>query len=144
DRTASSDLNIANLNDPPNNTIRCTLSFGGRYVGVEDKTGAVRLYDRTTGSQITVSSSVTGPPVWFTAPFVPPNPPVIAAPANQGTFIQGQHVLASYACSDPDGGIGIAACTGSASSGSPIDTSALGSHPFTVTAIEVNGLTSTT
>jgi hypothetical protein len=144
DRTHATILDIPNLNDPPNSTVRCSLSFGGRYVGLEDNNGAVRLYDRNTGTQITVSSSVTGPPIWFSAPFLAPNAPAIASPASGATFVKGQSVKASYSCSDFDGGMGIAACTGPVPNNAPLDTSKLGSHSFTVTATSVNGLTSAT
>ena len=41
---------------------------------------------------------------------------------------------ASYSCTDDAGGSGVASCTGTVPNGSPIDTSTLGQHPFTVDA----------
>ena len=65
-------------------------------------------------------------------------PPIasITTPANGASYAIGQTVLASYSCTDPVGGSGIAAtngCVGTVVSGAAIDTSA-GAHSFSVTA----------
>ena len=143
DRSIGSDLTIPGLNTPGKDTIHCVLSFGGAYVGVSDDNGVVRAYDVAAGSQIAVPSTII-PPIWFTAPFVPPNAPAITAPANGEQFTPGQIVDASYSCQDPAGGMGIASCAGPVASGSPVDTSTPGTHSFTVTATDVNGLTAAT
>lgn len=74
----------------------------------------------------------------------------IVSPANGATFIEGEHVLASYSCADALGGLGIATCSGLAGDenvdsalGAAIDTSSLGPHTFTVTATGLDGLTGT-
>ena len=75
---------------------------------------------------------------------VQPGPPAIAivAPSNGAAFTQGQTANASYSCTaDPT--TTIASCSGPVASGSPISTSTLGSHPFTVTATDALGVTST-
>jgi len=143
DRSTGSDLTIPGLNTPGKNTIHCVLSFGGAYVGVSDDNGVVRAYDVAAGSQIAVPSTII-PPIWFTAPFVSPNAPAITAPANRAQFTPGQIVDASYSCQDPAGGMGIASCAGPVASGSPVDTSTPGTHSFTVTVTDVNGLTAAT
>lgn len=65
----------------------------------------------------------------------------ITTPTNGATYTQGQQVSASYACTDAASGV--ATCTGPVSSGSPIDTSTVGTNiPFTVTSSDVAGNTS--
>jgi hypothetical protein len=142
-RSTGSAVTIPGLNTPGKDTIHCVLSFGGGYVGVSNDNGVVRAYDVATGSQITVPSTIN-PPIWFTAPFVPPDPPAITSPANGEQLTQDQVVDSSYSCQDPDGGMGIASCTGPIATGSPIDTSTPGKHSFTVIGTDVNGLTATT
>ena len=69
-------------------------------------------------------------------------PPLITAPANGATYTRGQVVDSSFTCSDIPGGPGIKSCVDQNNnpSGSPIDTSTLGTHTFTVTATNDNGL----
>jgi hypothetical protein len=143
DRSTGLDLTIPGLNTPGKDTIHCVLSFGGAYVGVSDDKGVVRVYDVAAGSQIAVPSMII-PPIWFTAPFVPPNPPTVTAPANGARLTLGQVMDASYSCQDPAGGMGIASCAGPVATGSPVDTSTPGTHSLTVTATDVNGLTAAT
>ncbi len=142
-RATDKDLTISGLNTPGKDTIHCALSFGGAYVGVSDDNGVVRAYDAATGARITVPSTIN-PPIWFTAPFVPPNAPKVTAPANGARITEGEVVDASYSCSDPAGGMGVASCAGPLRTGRPIDTRSGGTHRFTVTATDVNGLTAAT
>ncbi len=65
----------------------------------------------------------------------------IAAPVSGAVYPIGAAVLASYSCADEAGGSGLAACHGSAASGSPIDTAAAGPHAFTVSATDNAGNT---
>jgi hypothetical protein len=55
------------------------------------------------------------------------------------TYVQGDSVLADYACTDTVSGI--ATCVGPVADGDPIDTSTLGPISFTVTATDVAGNT---
>ncbi len=64
----------------------------------------------------------------------------INSPTANG-YSLGTSVAASYTCSDA--GSGVATCTGTVSSGSPIDTSSFGAKSFTVTATDNVGNTST-
>jgi len=75
----------------------------------------------------------------YTLPDTTPPTISIAAPVANGVYVQGTPVTAAYSCSDEVGGAGLAACTGSVPSGSPIDTSTLGAHGFTVYAADTAG-----
>jgi dehydratase len=67
-------------------------------------------------------------------------PPVITvtSPTNGAVYTVGQVVNAAYSCTDV-ASYGIATCTGTVASGSPIDTAAVGMHTFTVTATDLRG-----
>ncbi|WP_327283907.1 IPT/TIG domain-containing protein [Streptomyces sp. NBC_00597] len=52
-----------------------------------------------------------------------------------GTYLYRQAVTASYSCTDATSGV--ASCTGTVANGSPVDTSTLGAHTFTVNAKDV-------
>ncbi|MFD7837191.1 IPT/TIG domain-containing protein [Streptomyces sp. NPDC059761] len=52
-----------------------------------------------------------------------------------GTYLYRQSVTASYSCTDATSGV--ASCVGTVPNGSPVDTSTLGSHTFTVNAKDV-------
>lgn len=76
------------------------------------------------------------------APGQPPSPPpappadlsvTITTPADGDTYTLNQAVTADYACT-PSAGAGVVTLDGPVPSGSPIDTSKLGSVPFTVSA----------
>ena len=66
----------------------------------------------------------------------------ITTPANGATFVFGQPVTSSFTCADIASGPGIASCLDQNGnpSGSAVDTSTLGSHTFTVTATNSDGL----
>jgi hypothetical protein len=67
----------------------------------------------------------------------------IASPGDGATYDQGQGVQADYSCSDDGlGASGVESCDGPVPSGSPIDTSTLGDHAFTVSASDNAGNTS--
>ena len=57
----------------------------------------------------------------------------IDSPLDGGTFEHNDSVAADYACSDA---AGVASCTGNVPDGDDIDTSTLGSHTFTVDAVD--------
>lgn len=66
----------------------------------------------------------------------------ITSPADGQTFSQGQRVATAFECADT-GGAGIGSCvdSGGASGGTgTLDTSTLGPHTYTVTAVSVGGL----
>jgi hypothetical protein len=82
-------------------------------------------------------------PAWSTTTIVPNDtaPPAITlnTPADGAQYPLGSTVAATYQCNDGQFGSGVATCQGDVPSGSPIDTSTLGPHTFTVTASDENG-----
>lgn len=69
----------------------------------------------------------------------------IAAPSSGATYIKGEAVHSSFACTDGTGGPGIKTCVdqNGHASGGTVDTSTTGSHMLTVTATSSDGLTAT-
>ncbi|MGH2843041.1 MAG: hypothetical protein ACRDKL_05575, partial [Solirubrobacteraceae bacterium] len=78
---------------------------------------------------------------------LPPAPTAtIGAPASGATFTLNEYVATSFSCAD-SAGPGIAACTDSAGDSAPsgaLDTSTLGAHTYTVTALSKGGQQATT
>ena len=67
----------------------------------------------------------------------------ITTPADGASFAQGAVVNADFACADEVGGSGLASCVGPVADGSPIDTSTVGPHTFSVTATDSSANTAT-
>jgi DNA-binding beta-propeller fold protein YncE len=70
----------------------------------------------------------------------------IRTPATGGTYDVGQVVPTSFTCADSTGAPGIASCTdsnGAAQGGGKLNTSAAGSHTYSVTAVSRDGLSAT-
>lgn len=63
----------------------------------------------------------------------------ILSPSEGASYQQNQVVNADFACADQAGGSGVATCSGDAPNGDPINTSTVGPHTFTVTAIDQAG-----
>jgi hypothetical protein len=79
-------------------------------------------------------TSAVGPAATFTyAPTV-----TIATPAAGGVYTEGQAVTTAFSCaaSAP----GTSSCSGPVGDGGPLDTSSVGAHTFSVTAIDSNGV----
>jgi probable HAF family extracellular repeat protein len=66
----------------------------------------------------------------------------IDVPSHGAVFTFGQTVNADYTCDDT-GGSGIDTCEGDVPAGTPIDTSTVGAHSFSVTATDLSGNTTT-
>lgn len=60
----------------------------------------------------------------------------IASPLGGGTIAQNSAATASYTCSDA---VGVSSCIGDVANGAPINTSATGTFPFTVTTVDASG-----
>ena len=74
-----------------------------------------------------------------------PTPPTISitSPVDGATFTLGQAVSASFTCLDAANGSGLASCSGTASSGTPLDTATVGTRTLAVTATDNAGNTTT-
>ncbi len=63
----------------------------------------------------------------------------ITTPVDGSVFFEGVSVLADYSCEDEFLGSGVATCVGDVATGTPIDTSTVGSFTFTVTGTDNDG-----
>ena len=79
----------------------------------------------------TTAAPISGNRIDKKAPVV-----TIAAPTG-GSYLLNQTVAVSYTCADS--GSGIASCTGTTASGGQLDTASVGSHTFTVNAVDSAG-----
>jgi hypothetical protein len=88
-------------------------------------------------AEATVALNVAGPPS-----------AVISSPPAGGAYPVGQVVPTMFSCSEGTGGTGLLSCNdsrGAASvSGGQLDTSSVGDHTYTVTAVSKSGLTNST
>jgi hypothetical protein len=122
-------------NAPP--TAELTASDGaandflGFSVAVSGDTVVAGAYGHAVGSNASQGAAY--------AFFVPPSI-ALSAPANGATYTQGQAVTADYSCTAPAGAT-MTACAGPVANGAPIDTQTLGSHTFTVNALDSDGAT---
>ncbi len=89
--------------------------------------------------QVTAGNSAGSVMATSAAVGVPTPSAQITTPTNGATYTQGQVVDAAFSCTDQPQGSQLASCTGPVVSGAPIDTQALGSHTFTVTATDTGG-----
>jgi hypothetical protein len=83
-------------------------------------------------SSSTVTYNVAGAPaIW------------LPQPQNGAVYTLGQAASSYFLCADGSGGPGLASCVDQSghAAGGPIDTSAVGTHTFTVTATSADGLT---
>jgi hypothetical protein len=86
-------------------------------------------------SDSTVTYSVAAPPrLWMPVPL------------NGATYTLGEAINSWYLCGDGTGGPGLKSCAdqNGAPSGAPLDTSRVGNHTFTVTAVSEDGQTAST
>ncbi|MEA2411950.1 MAG: hypothetical protein QOC77_2511 [Thermoleophilaceae bacterium] len=72
--------------------------------------------------------------------FLVPPSITLGSPANGAVYTRGEAVTAAYSCTAPAGAT-VTTCAGPVANGAPIDTLALGSHTFTVNALDSDGAT---
>ena len=100
------------------------------------------IYDRSeSGDQATISVRTSAPGTWtmgaLTVPADSTRPTAaITSPVDSASYDLGSHVLAAFTCSDDVGLADTNGCVGPVMSGTPVDTSSPGTHPFTVTATD--------
>jgi hypothetical protein len=63
----------------------------------------------------------------------------LRTPPDGGEYTRAGEVLADYDCADEAGGSGLVSCSGPVADGAAVDTSALGTHTFAVTAVDAAG-----
>ncbi len=92
----------------------------------------------------TATDLTTGDTSQFSA-CVKPAPPVVSilTPTAAASYKLGSTVRASFSCADGSGGPGIAVCVATGNNGAFVDTRTAGQHTFAVTAISVDGMTTT-
>ena len=95
------------------------------YAFGEDVAGNSRFAFTTWTAVAPSSSDTTDPSV------------IVTSPAAGAQVARGDSLLAAYTCSD--GGSGVASCKAQVTDGQPLDTSTLGTHRFSVVAIDVAG-----
>jgi dehydratase len=66
----------------------------------------------------------------------------ITAPVANQVIVRNSTVLADFSCNDGTG-VGVASCVGTVADGAAINTSTLGTHSFTVTSTDTQGLVGT-
>jgi hypothetical protein len=123
----------------------CTASTSGTPtckgslpVGSAVATSAVGQYSFTVSATDANGFTTT---TTSTYTVVPPPSIAIAGPAPGATYSLGQVVAARFSCSTA-AGVTIASCEAPVMNGAPIDTQTLGSHGFTVSATDSNGVSS--
>ena len=108
-------------------TANCTATSTSTGDGVQTLTAScVDLADNTVSAEYDVQVDTGAPAATIVSP-------------TSTTYVQGDSVLADYACTDTVSGI--SSCVGPVPDGDPIDTSTLGPVSFTLTATDVAGNT---
>ena len=113
----------------------CTDSNGSPSPGTLDtSTAGARSYTVTATSKDGQTETAR---ITYTVAAAPSAQ--ISSPTSGATYTRGQVVDAAYGCREGVSGPGLASCTGTVATGEPIDTTSLGAHHFSVTAISTDG-----
>jgi hypothetical protein len=85
------------------------------------------------------ANNVTHQSVTYTIADRTPPSITLDTPADGATYTLGQQILARYSCDDGPNGSGLNGCKGDLGSGSPLDTTSLGTRTFSVSAYDRAG-----
>ena len=113
-------------------SLRPVISGDGHHVAFESEAENLSTIDQDAltdifRARISFADDETAPQI------------AITTPPDGAVYARGAVVLADYACTEEDGGSGLAACAGPVADGDAIDTAALGARTFTVTARDKSG-----
>jgi sugar lactone lactonase YvrE len=117
-----------------------TVNGNGATITSQTGCGTTSIAIDTSGQNLTCTATSSGgtstQPITIKRDATPPTI-TLTAPLSGSSYPQGTVVNASYSCSDATSGV--ASCSGTVASGSPINTSTTGSMSFTVTATDRAG-----
>jgi hypothetical protein len=101
-----------------------------------------RSIDARTVTDIAGNTSSTGAFGPFNVDLFDPTI-AISRPSDGATFVLGSPARASFSCGDTESGSGVDTCVGTAADGSALNTSSVGTHSFSVTAVDHAGRATT-
>lgn len=109
------------------------LAAGAAPQGITEGSDGAPWFAESNANRI-ARLELGGGPADTTAPTID-----IRAPLTGTPFVREQQAPAAYTCTDEPDGSGVEVCQGPVADGAPIPTESLGSHAFTVEAVDVAG-----
>ena len=104
DRAAGKALDLSAINTPGSNLTYCALDTTGGYIGFGDgTTGAASVYERSTGTFLSLPPNTVATPIWLTQPYAPPTATVPGSGTPDATKVLGK--LTSSSVSSPRGAV---------------------------------------